>query len=179
MAKLSMETRNEVFGKYKSKYRKAGKKEKGEILDTVCETTGLSRDRARKILAAHANSKAPPKKSGRRGRKRIYDFETYHALKVIWPYMDLACGKRLHEGIGDMLDALVRFGEVDFGGDIIQKLLRMSAATMDRLLKKDKATLRLKGISTTKPGTLLKRDIPIRLGSEWNDNAPGFEEIDP
>lgn len=173
-----METRNEVLGRYKSKYRKAKKKEKGEILDTVCETTGLSRDRARKILSSHANGKAPPKKPGKRGRKRIYDFETYKALETIWAYMDFACGKRLHEGIGDMLDALLRFGEVDFDEDVIQKLRRMSAATMDRLLKKDKEALRLKGISTTKPGTLLKRDIPIRLGSEWDDAVPGFEEID-
>jgi len=166
------------MNRYKAKYRKAGKKEKGQILDIVCGSTGLSRDRAARLLAAHAKGKPPPKSTGKRGRNRIYDFPVVKALKEVWRHMDFACGKRLHEGIGDMLDALMRFGEADYGDETVGKLRQMSAATMDRLLKKEKEALRLKGISTTKPGTLLKRDIPIRLGQEWNDAVPGFEEVD-
>jgi len=178
MAKVSMKARKEILGKHIATYRKATKKEKGETLDIVCGSTGLSRDRAARLLSSHGKTtqrKAPLKK---RGRKRIYDDETSKALKELWVYMDLACGKRLHEGIGDMLDALIRFGEAKYDDGLIFKLKTMSAATMDRLLKKDKEALRLKGISTTKPGTLLKRDIPIRLGQEWDDAVPGFVEVD-
>jgi hypothetical protein len=178
MAKVSMKARIEILNKHMVKYRKASKKEKGKILDIVCGSTGLSRDRAARLLSAHTKGKSPPKLIGKRGRHRIYDFPVIKALKEAWAYMDFACGKRLHEGIGDMLDALIRFNEVVYSEETVRKLRQMSAATMDRLLKKDKETLRLKGISTTKPGTLLKRDIPIRLGQEWDDAIPGFEEVD-
>jgi len=178
MAKVSMKARKEILGKYTATYRKATKKDKGAILDVVCESTGLSRDRAARLLSSHG--KAMPRKTsaGKRGRKRMYGDETVKALKELWIYMDLACGKRLHEGIGDMLDALIRFGEVRYDDELVSQLKTMSAATMDRLLKKDKEALRLKGISTTKPGTLLRRDIPIRLGQEWDDAVPGFVEVD-
>jgi len=120
--------------------------------------------------------KGKPRKKA--GRKKVYDSEVYQALKKVWTYMDFACGKRLHEGIGDMLDALIRFGEISWDDEIINKLRQISASTMDRLLKKDKESLRLKGISTTKPGTLLKRNIPIRLGQQWDDAVPGYVEVD-
>jgi hypothetical protein len=178
MAKLSMKARREILDKYKPAYRKASKMEKGRILDVVCDATGLSRDRAARLLSSHGRTTTRKPSPRKRGRKRIYGDEVAKALKELWIYMDLACGKRLHEGIGDMLDALIRFGEVGYDDELILKLKTMSAATMDRLLKKDKEALRLKGISTTKPGTLLKREIPIRLGQEWDDAVPGFVEID-
>jgi len=92
MAKLSMMAREEVLRKYMAGYRKASKKEKGRILGIVCESTGLSRDRAARLLAAHAKGKKPPRPPGKRGRKRIYGFEACKALKEIRAYMDLACG---------------------------------------------------------------------------------------
>jgi hypothetical protein len=99
MAKVSMKARIEVLNKHMAKYRKASKKEKGEILDIVCGSTGLSRDRAARLLSAHTKGKSPPKPIGKRGRNRIYDFPVIKALKEAWMYMDFACGKRLHEGI--------------------------------------------------------------------------------
>jgi hypothetical protein len=92
--------------------------------------------------------------------------------------MDFASGKRLTAGMGDMLDALLRFGEIDFDDDILRLLREMSPATADRLLKHARENMRFKGMSATKPGTLLKRDIPIRLGTEWDDAVPGYMECD-
>ena len=180
MAKVSMKARKEVLDKHTSKYRNASKKEKGKILDVVCGSTGLSRDRAARLLTARPKSRSTmkPQKTGKRGRNRIYDLPVIRGLKEIWVYMDFACGKRLHEGIGDMLDALIRFNAVSYDAEVVRKLRQMSAATMDRLLKRDREALRLKGISTTKPGTLLKRNIPLRLGQDWDDAIPGFVEID-
>jgi len=171
-----MKARKEIIDKHSGKYYKACKKEKAEILNYACSATGLSRDQASRVLRGVKRPKGKPRK--KRGRKKIYDFEVYQALKKVWTYMDFACGKRLHEGIGDMLDALIRFGEINWDDEIIGKLRRMSASTMDRLLKKDKESLRLRGISTTKPGTLLKRNIPIRLGQQWDDAVPGYVEVD-
>jgi hypothetical protein len=77
-----------------------------------------------------------------------------------------------------MLNALIKHGELNTSQEIQIKLKEVSAATADRLLSASKKGLTFKGKSTTKPGTLLKRDIPIRLGTEWDDAVPGFVEID-
>jgi hypothetical protein len=78
----------------------------------------------------------------------------------------------------DMLDALVRCGECGFDETVREQLLKMSPATADRILRREKDKLLFRGKSTTKPGTLLKKNIPIRLGTEWDEDMPGFVEID-
>jgi hypothetical protein len=179
MAKVSMKTRREIIERQRGRYQKAAKKQKGIILDSVCMDTGISRDRAARLLSDKANSKTQPAAMvKKRGRKTIYDEKVLVALKEVWVYADLICGKRLVQAMPDLLDALVRFGEVDYSADVVRKLKRISASTMDRLLKKEKERMQHKGRSTTKPGSLLKKDIPLRLGTEWADAEPGFVEID-
>ncbi|MDR0596171.1 MAG: transposase family protein [Clostridiales Family XIII bacterium] len=179
MAKIGMKARNEVIGKQKKRYRKSAKKAKGEILDGVCQATGLSRDRAARLLsecgAGNQGCKGPPKK---RGRKTVYGPDVDAPLRMVWACMDFACGKRLAAGMGDMLDALIAHGEIECTADVEAQLRSMSASTMDRRLAPDRAKTVLRGISATKPGTLLKRDIPLRHGTEWGDAIPGYVEID-
>jgi hypothetical protein len=177
MAKLSMKARSEVIDKHKKKYLKASKKDKGVILDSVCLSTGLSRDRAARLLSG--GDKLRHKESlKKRGRKTQYKSDVYLPLREIWAYMDFACGKRLAAGMGDMLDALLKFDEIKCTEEVERKLRSISAATMDRLLVHDRERMKLRGKSTTKPGTLLKRNIPLRLGTEWDDAIPGYVEID-
>jgi hypothetical protein len=73
---------------------------------------------------------------------------------------------------------LIRCGEISYSDDVISKLRKISPATIDRILKPERDKMTLKGRSTTKPGTLLKNNIPLRLGTEWDDAVPGFVEID-
>lgn len=176
MAKLDMKTRKSVIDGQKARYRKSSKGEKGRILDSVCVATGLSRDRAKKLLAKPGWTQPPGQK--RSGRNPKYGQDARSALQVVWPLLDYAGGRRLHEGMGDMLDALGRFGECPFDEKADALLREMSPSTMDRLLRREKERMRLKGIPTTKPGTLLKKDIPLRLGTEWDDAVPGYEEVD-
>ncbi len=77
-----------------------------------------------------------------------------------------------------LVGALKRHGELKLTKDQEVLLLSVSAATIDRLLAKAKRGLGYKGRSTTKPGTLLKHKIPIRTFADWNDDRPGFLEID-
>lgn len=113
-----------------------------------------------------------------RGRKRKYSSECLAPLIVVWMVLDLACGKRVAAAMGKTLDALLRFGELDCPSDVVDKLKQMSASTIDRLLAVQHKTMCFKGRSTTKPGTLLKHDIPIRLGNEWDGDKPGYVEMD-
>lgn len=176
MAKASMATRAEIILRNQKAYAKATKKEKGKILEIVCAITGLSRDRAKRLLGGKPTSKPPGKRKP--GRTPMYDKTFQEALEQVWAQMDFVCGKRLVAGMDDMLAALIAYGEVDFTPEIQAKLATVSAGTADRLLAKARKGLAFRGKSTTKPGTLLKKDIPIRLGNEWDEDKPGFVEID-
>ena len=178
MTKIGMKSRQEVIKRYCAKYKKSSKKEKGKILDSICLATGLSRDRAKKLLSGNIREVAVASKSKKRGRKPKYNGHTQAALGKIWMLMDFACGRRLAAGMEGMLNALIRFNEIDFDKDTLKNLREISPATIDRLLQHAKKRISFKGISTTKPGTLLKRNIPVRHGTQWDDAVPGYVEID-
>jgi hypothetical protein len=178
MAKTSMQTRKEVTEKQKKEYAKATKKQKGVILDAVCLATGLSRDRAGRLLRNSRRSKRKYRRKETRGRKPVYGLDEQRLLRRLWAMLDCVCGLRLKAAIPPVLDALMRFGEIDERKETIAKLKRMSVSTINRLLKKTRDEFIIKGRATTKPGTLLKSQIPVRLGDEWDDTTVGFVEID-
>jgi hypothetical protein len=171
-----MGTRKEIITVQRKKYQKAGKKEKGQILDSICQSTGLSRSRAKHVLTKFKQTARVQKRKP--GRSRRYGEDVRQALEKIWAMMDFASSRRLVAGMDDMLTALSAHGELSLSDDVTDKLKRISASTTDRLLKKVKTKSPHKGKSTTKPGTLLKKDIPLRMGDEWDDAEPGFVEID-
>ena len=80
--------------------------------------------------------------------------------------------------MGDLVPRLRRFAELEVTDEVAAALVVMSPATMDRRLAPDRATMVLKGRSHTKPGSLLKDQIPIRTWVQWDDAVPGFVEID-
>ena len=173
-----MKARKEIIEANKAKYKKSTKKGKQQILNNICESTGLSRDRAARLLSGTAKSKTSNPKKDSRGKKPVYGVEVIKALEKIWTLMNYSCGKRIKEGIISIVDALERHGEIIFEKEIKEKLFKVSSASIDRLLKPSKDKIGFKGKSTTKPGTLLKKNIPLRLGTEWNDAVPGYVEID-
>lgn len=73
---------------------------------------------------------------------------------------------------------LERHGHLKLPVDTHQQLLAMSSATADRILTRLRKEDQPKGIGTTKAGTLLKHQVPIRTFAEWNEVKPGFLEID-
>jgi hypothetical protein len=177
-----MDARREVLCIKKKEYLKASKKMKGKIIDELVTLTGHNRSYASRVprgsKASQRKAKANKQPPGARGRKIIYGPDISSSLLTIWKIMDFACGKRIHSGMPDIIGALIRFGEIQYDGDTIQKLLAVSPATIDRILKSERARFEIKGRSATKPGSLLKSQIPIRLGNEWGDARPGFIEID-
>ena len=117
------------------------------------------------------------KKPGRK-RQPVYDGEVIEALRKIWMIMDCICGKRLKAAVGDLIPVLKKNMEIQLSPATEEKLRAISASTIDRLLAVDRKKQALKGRSGTKPGTLLKHQIKIRTFSEWNEQKPGFVEID-
>ncbi|MFT3861408.1 integrase catalytic domain-containing protein [Micropruina sp.] len=69
-------------------------------------------------------------------------------------------------------------GEIDVTDEQAALLAQISAATIDRMLAGERGRMTLRGRSRTKPGSLLKHQIPIRTFADWDDAEPGFVEID-
>ena len=100
-------------------------------------------------------------------------------LKRIWVIFDFICGKRLAPFMAEAARKLEKHGEIDITKSVRKKLKNMSASTIDRMLRKEKKKFSMgKGKSGTKPGTLLKKSIPIRTFADWDDAVPGFTECD-
>ncbi len=118
-------------------------------------------------------------KAGKKGRPKIYTYDVFLALRKIWAVFDFICGKRLAPFMEEAVEKLEAHKEIDLTGEVREKLITMSASTIDRLLRSEKEKFRLsKGRKSTKPGTLLKHSIPIRTFADWNDAVPGFTECD-
>jgi len=119
------------------------------------------------------------KKKTKKKRDKIYTYDVFLKLKKIWVIFDFICSKRLAPFMGEAVEKLEACGEIDLTEKVREKLLKISASTIDRLLRSEKDKFRLgKGRSGTKPGTLLKHSIPIRTFTDWNDAVPGFTEVD-
>jgi hypothetical protein len=77
----------------------------------------------------------------------------------------------------EFLEVLERHGELQLWPASRDRMAKMSASTIDRLLRRHKRT-RPPGYFSTKPGSLIKRQIAIRMGSGWDETRPGFVEVD-
>jgi hypothetical protein len=156
----------------RDRYRKVGKAEKGKILDEFVKVTGYHRKAATRVLL-----KGTTQSKRRRGRPSCYS-ELVQPLRVIWEASDRLCSKRLQPFIPEMIRVLRQHGEQAIDRATEADICRMSASTIDRLLQPCRKTGGRKAFSTTKPGSLLKHSIPIRTFADWQENKPGFLEID-
>ena len=185
--RLTMKQRQAVTAVTAQRYRQGSKKEKRQILDEFCETTGYSRGYARFVLRNQGRQiwlrgkrliVGDARKRQQRLKPRIYDDEVVRELLKLWELLNYSCGKRLVAILPELIAKLEQFGELRLAPLTKAKLLRISAATVDRLLQPERRKQQLRRRSHTKPGTLLKHQIPIRTFAEWDEQQPGFVEID-
>lgn len=173
--KMSLKSRKELVKKAKERYLKADKQNKTKILDELTQNTGLSRNYLIQILSAKVDlSFVNPIN---RKRHETYDAKDIYYLKKIWTIFDYPCGQRLEPMIGEYISVLESFKELIVPDTVKEKLLNIKSATIDRRLEKFKTLRHKKVFSMTKPGTLLKKNIPIKTSS-WDENRIGFGELD-
>jgi hypothetical protein len=174
-----MSERKAVVRQMAARYRRAGKKERGRLLDELVALTGYNRRYAVGLLGHPAQKPVEARKArSSRVRQRHYDASVLAALRRIWVILDCICGKRLAAVLPDTIAVLERAGELRLEPSTRNKLLTISAASIDRLLRPERARLRLRARSATKPGTLLRHQIAVRTFAEWDHSRPGFVEID-
>ena len=182
-----MKERKAVTSVTAGRYRGARKKEKQQMLDEFCRTTGYNRCYARLVLRNHGHRVSVAanravvgdvEQKQQRLKPKVYDTKVGQALVQIWLLLDYLCGKRLVAILPEIVARLEQFGELRLEPETRQKLLQLSAATADRMLQSERRKHQLRGRSGTRPGTFLKHQIPIRTFSEWNEQRPGFVEMD-
>jgi len=166
---MSPRVKHEYFKAIFKRYKYAVKKYKSKILDEFCLVCGYSRKYAIDKLNKYKSTKPKNKP----GKPSTYNQpQIVEPLKKVWLTANLPCSKRLVAILPNWLPFLPNLSD-----EIKNKLLKISAATIDRILKPIRAKHKYRGFSTTKPGTLLRKSIPIKL-DQWNEFKPGFLESD-
>ena len=157
------------------RYKKASRKEKTTILNQFCTMCGYHRKHAIRLLRWFKRFTKP--KGKKRGRPSLYHkSDILNPLKKIWLAANLPCSKRLKAILPLWLDGYSRqFGNLS--PDTTTALVTISPATIDRVLKSVRVSYHKRGRATTKPGTLLRKHIPINT-TQWNEARPGFLEAD-
>jgi len=172
---LTLAERRAITEAAAARYQLASKRGKSRILDELCANTGWHRSHARKALTAALQPKIVTARSPRPVK---YGPEVIAALTVCWTVLGMPVGKRLAPMLTELVAVLRHFRELVISDETAALLVSMSAATIDRRLASERAKQKIKGRVGTKPGSLLKSQIPVRTWAEWDDAVPGFVEID-
>lgn len=158
----------------KQRYARASKKERGTILDEFVKTSGYHRKHAIALLRGKRCHRTGPI---RRPRARVYTPEDRAAIVQLAEWFDQISSKRLRVAMDNTLDDLRRRKHLRVSRECFARLKVVSPSTMDRLRAAARSSM-LRRRAHTKPGSLLKRHIPIRTFADWDDHRPGFTEMD-
>lgn len=170
---MDQHSRSELIASYRKRYKKSSKREKSQIISAIIDATGYCR---KYVIRALNTDVRVPKKITRTRMSRYAHL--YEALKRIWASSNFLCGKRLKPFLPMLVKSLKYHKEIKLSKDDEALILNVSASTIDRLLAPARKGMIPKGRATTKPGTLLKHQIPIRTFADWTEDNPGFLEID-
>jgi len=172
--RISMGARREVVSAVAERYGSAKRAEKGRILDELCATTGWHRKHAVRALRQRQTGKVVT----RRERRRRYGATIKDALIALWEASDRVCGKRLKVMIPTLLPALERHGRLKLDQADRDRVLAISAATIDRLLGDVKVAASVGKRRRAGFYSAIRREVPIRTFNDWKGPPPGFCEVD-
>ena len=174
MRRLSMGTRDELVAAVGVRYRGASREEKGRILEEFVAVSGYCRKHSARLL--HRDGR--PARSEPRLTRRTYDDAVREALVVLWESSDRICGKRLKALIPMLVGSMEQHGHLSLDEEVRARLMKISAATIDRVLAPMRAQSSGRTRRRTAPSLAIRRSVPVRTFSDWGDPLPGFVEAD-
>lgn len=172
---MDMHARNQYLKVLRERYLKTkSKKEKSKILDEYCKNTGQNRKYVIRKMRSRVNLEPKPK----RKRKVIYDGDVVASLVKVWEIFDFPCGQRLAPLLRQEADRLRDLGELSCSSDVAKKLKKISPASVDIKLRREKEILHLKHNRHPRTQPLLSQKIPIKLIDEWSKEELGNCQLD-
>ena len=163
-------TRRQLLADLRQDYETAYRKKRSQLLNGIVTATGYNRKYAISLL-----NSCPSDSPAKRNRRKVYDSDVADALKQIWIAANCICPKRLVPFLPSLLESMERFGHLKLDESVREKLLCMSSSTAERLIR---AEQNRKGRSLTRPGSLLRVQMPVKTFTKWDGDKPGFFEID-
>ncbi|RPI70524.1 MAG: transposase [Geobacteraceae bacterium] len=173
---MSLKSKRELLEVVRPRYLKASKLEKQKMLDEFTSATGYHRKYAIRVLK-NQRQVQNHLKGKTKTYKPIYGGEVVQVLEQIWEIYGQICSKRLQPMLPEAMKVLERCKEINITKDTKELLLKISSASIDRCLRPIRCKLS-RGLGTTKPGSLLKSLIPVQTFTAWDEEQPGFMEID-
>ena len=143
-------------------------------MDEFTKVVGCHRKSAMRLLRGRKKLSSGRK----RGRRRQYGGDVVDILRMAWEATDRLCSKRLHPFLPELMPIIRKYGDRFISAEVANQLCQMSSSTIDRLLRPWRRLGGRRPLSGTKPGSLLKESIPIRTFADWEEDRPGFLEID-
>lgn len=172
---MGFRSKRELLVQIVVRYREASRKDKTIMLNEFVAATGYARKYAVRLLCQPV---VPVVEPLRRARQVRYGPEVQAALVTVWTIANCICAKRLVPFLPELVQALEEHGHLCLTPAVRAELLALSPATADRLLAGERQGNRVRGLTTTRPGALLKRQVPVRTFADWNQVQPGFFEAD-
>lgn len=169
-----MTARDELVAAIAGRYAQGDRAERGRILDEFAAVTGFHRKHAMRLLRRGQ----PDCRSASRGQRRLYGAAVREALIVVWEASDRVCGKRLQPLLPVLVEAMERHGHLQLAPKVRSDLMAMSAATMDRALREVRGQAAGRARRRAAPSVAIRRSVPVRTFSDWQDPPPGFFEAD-
>ena len=169
---MSFTSRRELLTKVAPRYREATRKQKTVILNEFIASTGYKRKYGIRLLSL---PEIPTVRSIKRPRARFYGDAVQDALKIAWCASNCIASKRLSPFLAELVPALERHDHLKLNDEVRHQLISISPATIDRILKPWRSR---SGRGTTKRGSLLKHQVPVRTFADWEEKKPGFFEAD-
>lgn len=170
---MSINTKRELLQRYRREYQAATRQKKSKLLDSLIEATGYNRKYAVGLL----NQAPPARPAERRIRKSKYGRDAVDAVRLLWRAANGICAKRLLPFLPTLIETLERCGHMKLNDSLKKTILEMSLSTLERILKKERDK-QSKGMSLTRPGSLLKKQVAVKTFAEWSDQQIGFFEVD-
>lgn len=187
---MTMKSRQELTAVTARRYRKAKRPEKMKMLDEFVAATKYNRGYAATLLRSYGLKKTIPGKGGTTrlvttkrkrtagGRPKIYGKAETAMLRLLWGKLGFLCGKRLAPVLRTIVPTLRKDPFLNMSQEVAEALMRMSPATIDRLLAPTRRKMALKGKTYTRPTSRLADQIPVRTFAEWDQVVPGHLQID-
>lgn len=170
---LSYQAKQALVERIRPQYRDASRAQKTTILDAFVKLTGYTRKAALRVLNQSSGKPGPLT----RARNPLYSPQVLQALVLAWKATQYICARRLVPSLPTLVAFLERFGHLSLSEEDRKLLLTMSVSTAERFLRTQPKP-HLHGRSTTSPGLLSKSQISVCLFAPWEEDQPGFVEVD-